>query len=103
MMARIAVLSALALAIAVPAGAGTIEKRERRQEHRIHAGEKSGKLSPEEAQRLENKEAGLRKEEQAMRDANGGKLSHADRRALRHQENKDAHAIYRQKHDDNDR
>ena len=102
MIARLT-LSALAIVIALPASARTIQKRERHQEHRIEAGEKSGRLSPQEAQRLEGKEAALKQEEQAMRNANGGKLSAADRKALRKQENKDSRAIYRQKHDENGR
>ena len=101
MIVRTLTLAALALVVALPVQANTIHKREKRQEKRIEHGERTGHLSEKEADRLRNKEAGLKQEEQAMRNANGGHLSAADRNALRHQENKDSRAIYRQKHDEN--
>lgn len=101
MIVRVVMVIALALVVVSPLHAANIHKREKRQERRIERGERSGRLSPKEAARLENKEAGLKDEEQAMRNANGGKLSRADRRALQNQANKDSRAIARQKHDHN--
>jgi E3 ubiquitin-protein ligase DOA10 len=101
MIDRALTVIALALVVALPVQADTIHKREKRQEKRIEKGEASGRLSDQEAARLRSKEAGLKQEEQAMKNANGGHLSASDRNALRHQENKDSRAIRRQKTDAN--
>jgi hypothetical protein len=101
MIARALTVIALALVVALPVHADTIHKREKRQEKRIEKGEASGRLSDQEANRLRSKEAALKQEEQAMRNANGGHLSASDRNALQHQENKDSRAIRRQKTDAN--
>jgi len=101
MIVRALTVILLALVVALPVQADTIHKREKHQEKRIEKGEASGRLSDKEADRLRSKEAALKQEEQAMRNANGGHLSASDRNALRHQENKDSRAIHRQKTDAN--
>src|SRR5262245_29203754 len=97
----IAVAAAVLLAVA-PASTETIEQRKKHQEQRIEKGVKSGKLSPEEATRLQNKENAINKEEEAMREANGGKLSKGEKRVLHNQQRKTSRQIRHQKHDRND-
>jgi len=99
-----AVVAAVALlGVSRDAGAGRIQRRKQRQQNRIEAGVKGGKLSPEEASRIEGQEGAINREEQAMRDANGGHLSAAQRRVINRQQNRESHRIFRQKHDGNDR
>jgi hypothetical protein len=96
------VIALVALATA-SVHARDIDARKARQQRRIAAGEKNGKLSPKEAARLERQEAALNHEEQAMRAANGGTLTGGERRVLTHEQNHLSHRIWRQKHDGNDR
>lgn len=107
MIGRIVIAGLLAVVVAVPARAvesgHSVNKRMRRQNHRINEGLHNGKLSPKEADRLRNQEGALKDEEHAMREANGGKLSKGDRRVLQNQENRLSHRIHRQKHDGNNR
>jgi hypothetical protein len=101
---RIGLVAGAALILAAgSADARPIHRREARQEARIAEGVDSGKLSGAEAQRLGRQEATIAKEEQAMRDANGGRLTVPERRALTRQQNHLSHRIYRQKHDGNAR
>ncbi len=51
-----------------------------------------------ETKNLENKEQGINRETRGMRQANGGKLTQADRRAVNQQQNKVSHQIYNKKH-----
>ena len=103
MIARILLVASIALVVAAPATASEVDKREKRQAHRINRGEKNGRLSPKEANRLRSQEAGIANEEKAMREAHGGHLTAADRRALNKDENRTSHHIYDQKHDENGR
>jgi hypothetical protein len=99
-----AVVAATALLAASHAArAGEIQRRKQRQQNRIAAGIESGKLSPKEASRLETQEGALNREEQAMRDANGGHLGPGQRRVINRQQNRLSRRIFRQKHDGNDR
>jgi hypothetical protein len=98
----IAIATLVALA-ASPTLARDIARRKVRQAARIDAGAATGRLSSQEASRLEHREAGLSKEESAMREANGGRLSMGERRVLTHQQNRLSRQIWRQKHDGNDR
>jgi len=100
--AMVAAVVALATSVGA-ADAGRIERRKNRQQRRIAHGEATGKLSPQEAERLERQEGAIDKEEQAMREANGGKLSPAERRVINRQQNRESRRIFRQKHDANDR
>ncbi len=88
---------------ATSAHARDIAHRKVRQQHRIEAGIATGRLSPAEAGRPERQETALNNEEQAMRAANGGRLSAGERRVLTHQQNRLSRRIWRQKHDGNDR
>jgi len=103
MTARIPLIAVLALVVAAPARSATVDQREKHQAHRINRGEKTGRLSHKEANRLRSQEAGLKNEENAMREAHGGHLTAADRHALQRDESKESHRIYEQKHDENGR
>jgi len=103
MITRILLVAFLAVVVAAPARSATVDKREKRQAARINKGEKSGRLSPKEADRLRSQEAGIKNEESAMREAHGGHLTAADKRALQQDETRTSHHIYDQKHDENGR
>jgi len=79
-------------------GNGEIGQRQRNQQDRIAQGIRSGQLTPREASNLENKEQGVNREVKGMRQANGGKLSQADRKAVNQQQNKLSEQIYDKKH-----
>ena len=79
-------------------GNGRIGQRQENQQDRIAQGMRSGQLTPREAAKLENKEQGVNREVKGMRQANGGKLTKADRRAVNQQQNKDSKQIYNKKH-----
>ena len=79
-------------------GNGQIGQRRENQQDRIAQGIRSGQLTPREAANLENKEQGLNREVSGMRQANGGKLSKADKQAVNQQQNKLSKQIYNQKH-----
>jgi len=99
---RIGLVAGAAVVLAAgSADARLIRRREARQDARIAAGVENGKLSPAEAQRLGKQEAAVKNEEQAMREANGGRLTVPERRALTRQQNQLSRRIYRQKHDGN--
>lgn len=92
-------LAAIAtVGVAVPAAAQSINQREHRQEQRIRQGERSGRLTPVEARRLQFLEIRLRRTEARMRARNGGWLSPMQRRRLQQMERRDSAAIYRLKH-----
>jgi len=55
-------------------------------------------LAPREASNLENKEQGVNREVKGMRQADGGKLTNADRKAVNQQQNKLSKQIYDKKH-----
>ena len=76
----------------------TIQQRKKNQQARIAKGIQSGKLTPGEAKHLENKEQGLNREVAGMRQANGGKLSKADKQVVNQQQNKLSKQIYNKKH-----
>jgi hypothetical protein len=81
-------------------GNNQIGQRRENQQDRIAQGIRSGQLTPGEAANLENKEQGLNREVKGMRQANGGKLSKADRSAVNQQQNKLSKEIYNKKHND---
>jgi hypothetical protein len=76
-----------------------VQHREHAQQERIANGIKTGELTPGEASTLEKEQARLNREARAMKAANGGKLSAADRAKLEQQQNKLSKQIYQQKHD----
>jgi len=79
-------------------GKGEIGQRRENQQDRIANGIRSGQLTPREASNLENKEQGVNRELKGMRQANGGKLTNADRKAVNQQQNKLSKQIYNDKH-----
>jgi hypothetical protein len=99
--------SALLIATAMPAAFAqqpapndplTINQRKQIQQDRIAQGVRSGELTPGETRNLESKEAGLNREEHAMRAADDGHLTAGDRATLNHQQNKLSRQIYDKKH-----
>jgi hypothetical protein len=79
-------------------GNNQIGQRRENQQDRIANGVRNGSLTPGQTAKLENKEQGLNKEVAGMRQANGGKLTNADKRAVNKQQNKLSKQIYNKKH-----
>jgi hypothetical protein len=78
-----------------------VDRREHRQQRRIHQGVKSGSLSRREAARMERQQAHTRRlEAKAKAD---GTVTRRERARLQHRENRTSRHIYRQKHDRNRR
>ena len=97
-------LFSTAAALLLTAGVATaqtrtpvINGREQNQRARIRQGVASGELNHREAARMRGREAGLTAEKRAMKA--DGHVTPQERQDLRHAENKDSRAIYRQKHD----
>ena len=68
------------------------------QQDRIANGIRSGQLTARETSNLENKEQGVNHEVAGMRQANGGKLTGADKTAVNQQQNHLSKQIYNKKH-----
>lgn len=80
-----------------PAATPGIDKRQANQQKRIDQGVKSGQLTGKEAARLEKREAKLESDkEKAQAD---GKVTKQERKKLHREANRDSKAIFRQKHD----
>jgi hypothetical protein len=79
-------------------GNGEIGQRREDQQDRIAQGVKSGQLTAGETSRLENREQGINREVSADKQANGGKLTGADRKAINQSQNRASRSIYRDKH-----
>jgi hypothetical protein len=95
--------AALAAALAVPALAAEVDRRQANQQARIAEGAESGQLTPRETARLERKEAKIRREIRRDRAANGGTLTPAEKAKINREENRTSRQIYRAKHDDRHR
>ena len=76
----------------------TINQRRENQQDRIAQGVKSGQLTAGETARLESRESAINHEVRADRQANGGKLTPAERAKVNRQLNRTSRAIYRDKH-----
>jgi len=76
----------------------TINQRLENQQDRIAQGINSGQLTAGETANLETKEAAITNEVKADRQANGGKLTQAERTQVNHQLNRTSRQIYRDKH-----
>ena len=85
----------------VPVTKKTIQERKHDQQERIANGVKSGQLTAGEATNLERKEAGLNREENQMKQQNGGTLNYADKKQLTEQQNGLSKQIYSDKHNSN--
>jgi hypothetical protein len=79
-------------------GPGEVGQRKENQQDRIAQGVKSGQLTPGETAKLEKQQQGINREERGMREANGGKLTGEDKRALNQQQNRASRNIYNKKH-----
>lgn len=75
-----------------------INQRERRQDKRTYNGIQSGALTPREAQRLENRDDRIERQEARYRKSGNG-LSWGERYRLERGLNHESRYIYRQKHD----
>jgi hypothetical protein len=80
------------------AGKGEINGRKDNQQQRIGEGLENGSLKAGEADRLEHQQQGINRTERGMREADGGKLTQADRRAINKEQNQASKKIYRDKH-----
>jgi hypothetical protein len=76
----------------------TIQQRKENQQDRIAQGIKSGQLTPGETAKLEKQQQGINREEAGMREANGGRLTAADKKAVNQQQNQASRNIYNKKH-----
>ena len=79
-------------------GNNQVGQRRENQQDRIANGVRNGSLTPGQTAKLENKEQGVNKEVAGMRQANGGKLTNADKKAVNKQQNKLSKQIYNKKH-----
>lgn len=75
-----------------------VNKRVRNQERRINQGEKSGKLSHEQAEQLRADEKGIKAKEQAELQANGGHLTKPQQKELNQELNAESKKIHDEKH-----
>lgn len=81
-------------------GNNEVGQRRQNQQDRIAQGIKSGQLTAGETKKLENQQQGINREVHGMRQANGGKLTNADKKAVNQQQNKASTNIYNKKHND---
>lgn len=81
-----------------PAPKTEVGARRANQQNRIANGVASGKLSAGQTAKLEKGEAGISKEINADRKANGGKLTAAEKKQVNRQQNGMSKKIYRAKH-----
>ena len=79
-----------------------INHREHREQQRINQGIRNGELTRREAVRLEQGMAKIRTDERYAR-LSGGGISPRERARLDREMNRESRAIYRQKHDGQDR
>jgi hypothetical protein len=79
-------------------GNGLVGQRKENQQNRIANGVRSGQLTAGETAKLENKQQGVNRTVAGMRQANGGKLTAADKTAVNQQQNKASKQIYAKKH-----
>jgi hypothetical protein len=73
-----------------------INQRQHNQERRINQGVRSGQLTRNETRNLRRDENHIRNEKRMAKAT--GHINGAERRKLRHQENRTSRAIYRDKH-----
>ena len=100
---KLASLALTAALLAAPAAAFAqsgvpIYQRKDNQQDRIAQGVRSGQLTPRETSRLERQEGRINREERNMRAQDDGHLTRQDRRVITHQQTRESHRIYRDKH-----
>jgi hypothetical protein len=76
----------------------SIQERKNDQQGRIAQGVRSGQLTAGETRNLERREASVNREEHAMRRADNGHLTRADKAALTHRQNNISRSISKDKH-----
>jgi uncharacterized membrane protein YebE (DUF533 family) len=74
-----------------------IRKKQETQQKRIENGVKTGKLTPEEAAKLEQKQAKIQLDKKAAKA--DGVVTKEERKNIHHQQKKANHQIAKQKHD----
>jgi hypothetical protein len=79
-------------------GNNEVGQRRENQQDRIANGVRNGSLKPGQTAKLEGKEQSINHEVAGMRQANGGKLTTADKKTVNHQQNKVSKQIYNKKH-----
>ena len=79
-------------------GNNQVGQRRENQQDRIANGVRNGSLTAGQTAKLENKEQGVNRTVSGMRQANGGKLTNADKKAVNGQQNKVSKQIYNKKH-----
>jgi predicted transglutaminase-like cysteine proteinase len=79
-------------------GNSEVGQRQENQQDRIAQGIQSGQLTAGETAKLENQQQGINREVNGMRQANGGKLTQADKKAVNQQQNQASRNIYNKKH-----
>jgi hypothetical protein len=79
-------------------GNNVVGQRRQDQQDRIAQGVKSGQLTAGETAHLENQQQGINKEVSGDRQANGGKLSDLDKKAINQSQNNASKNIYAKKH-----
>jgi len=79
-------------------GSGEIGQRRENQQDRIAQGVKSGQLTAGETANLENQQQGINREISADKQANGGKLTGLDKKAINQSQNRASRNIYNKKH-----
>jgi len=98
MMTGIAAVAMIMGTASMSFGEPKVAQRQERQQQRIGQGVKSGSLTPNETSHLESREHNLNQEVRADRQANGGKLTGAEKQQVNNQQNHISNAIYRDKH-----
>lgn len=93
-----AAVLAVSTSMAMGQTSATINQRKENQQDRIAQGVKSGQLTAGETRNLEGRETSVNHEEHAMRRADDGHLTRADRAALTRRQNRVSRSIYRDKH-----
>lgn len=104
-MNKLMLTSLMAAAIIVPsivlpaaAQAGEVYNREHHQENRIYQGARNGSLTRHEYDTLQGREAALNDRRVADLKHHDGRLTPREHRNLNARENRLSHAIYRDKH-----
>jgi len=79
-------------------GDNEVGQRRENQQDRIAQGVRSGQLTPGETSKLEKQQQSINREDAHMRQADGGKLTGADKKALNQRQNRASNNIYNKKH-----
>ena len=77
-----------------------VDNREANQQQRTANGLRSGQMTSGEAARTNQNQARLDQQVHNERTANGGALTAQQKKQANHQENKNSHQIYKEKHND---